>query len=110
MKNISIMNWIKNTILRLSQTQGNNLKKSVGNDVYNLTKYDKIQITDTTIIKLGKSGGYLLQNWNIKCNDKIIKEKYQISLNQQKHTALLLIQEHIFTTYRFCVYVYREKF
>ena len=26
-------------------------KVSVGNDVYNLTKYDKIQITDTTINK-----------------------------------------------------------
>ena len=43
---------------------------TVGNDTYNLTKYDKIQLTDTTIMKAGNTGGYLLQNWNIKCNDK----------------------------------------
>ena len=43
---------------------------SVGNDKYNLTNYNKIQITDTTIIKSPNNGGYLLQNWNIKCNDK----------------------------------------
>ena len=43
---------------------------SVGNNTYNLTKYDKIQTTDTTIIKNPNSGGYLLQNWVIKCNDK----------------------------------------
>ena len=34
----------KNTILRFDQTLQNYLKVSVGNDTYNLTKYDKIQI------------------------------------------------------------------
>ena len=58
------------TILRFNQTLQNYRKVSVGNDVYNLTKYDKIQITDTTIIKYPNTGGYLLQNWVIKCNDK----------------------------------------
>ena len=38
----------KNTILRFNQTLQNYLKVSVGNDIYNLTKYSKIQITDTT--------------------------------------------------------------
>ena len=33
-------------------------------------KYDKIQITDTTTTKTPISGGYLLQIWTIKCNDK----------------------------------------
>ena len=33
-------------------------------------KYDKIQVTDTTIIKAPNSGGYLLRNWNIKSNGK----------------------------------------
>ena len=61
---------VKNTIVRFNQTLQNYLKVSVGNDIYNLTKYDKILLTDTTIMKSGNSGGYLLQNWNIKCNDK----------------------------------------
>ena len=58
------------TLLRFNQTLSNYLKVSVGNNTYNLTKYDKILLTDTTVIKTGNSGGYLLQNWNIKCNDK----------------------------------------
>ena len=60
----------KNTILRFNQTLQNYLKIPVGNDTYMLTKYNKFQLKDTTIIKSGNKGGYLLQNWNIKCNDK----------------------------------------
>ena len=60
----------KNAILRFNQTLENYLKVSVGNDTYNLTKYDRIQIKDTTIIKYPNTGGYLLQNCVIKCNDK----------------------------------------
>ena len=60
----------KITSLRFIQTLENYLKASVGNDIYNLTKYDKIQITDTTIINTPNSGGYRLQNWVIKCNGK----------------------------------------
>ena len=40
----------KNTILRFNQTLQIYLAVSVGNDTYDLTKYDKIQITDTTHI------------------------------------------------------------
>ena len=58
------------TLFRFNQTLQNYLKVFVGNDTYNLTKYNKIRITDTTIIKMEKSGGYLLQNWNINCNDR----------------------------------------
>ena len=47
----------KITILRFNQTLQNYLKVSVENDTYNLNKYDKIQITDTTIIKSPNSGG-----------------------------------------------------
>ena len=50
----------KNTVLRFSQTLENYLKVSVGTDTYNLTKYNKIQLTDTKIIKTGTSGGHLL--------------------------------------------------
>ena len=58
------------TILRFNQTLENYRKASVGDDTNNLTEYDKIQITDTTIIKYPTTGGYLLKNWVIKCNDK----------------------------------------
>ena len=44
-----------------------NLKVSVGNDTFNLTKYDKIQITGITFLKYPNTGGYLLQNYVIKC-------------------------------------------
>ena len=50
----------KNTIVRFNQTLQNYLKVSVGNDVYILTKYNKIQITDITTMKAGNSGGFLL--------------------------------------------------
>ena len=43
---------------------------TVGNYTYILTKYDKIQITDTTEFKFPNVGGDLLQKWNIKCNNK----------------------------------------
>ena len=58
------------TIVRFNQTLQNYLKVSVGNDTYNLTKYNKNQLTDTTIMKAGNTGRYLLQNWKIFCNDK----------------------------------------
>ena len=60
----------KNTILRFNQTLQNYLKISVGIDTYNLTKYDRIRLTDTTVMKAENTGSYLLQNWIIKCNDK----------------------------------------
>ena len=44
-------------ILRFNTTLQNYLKVSIGNYTYNLTKYDKIQITDTTIIKNPKNAG-----------------------------------------------------
>ena len=58
------------TLLRFNQTLENYLKRSVGNDTYILTKYDKIQIIDTTEIKYLNIGSDLLQKWNIKCNIK----------------------------------------
>ena len=62
----------KNTVLRFNQTLQNYLKVSVGNDTYNLTKYDKIQIADTTEMRYPNIGSDLLQKWNIKCNNKKI--------------------------------------
>ena len=57
------------SVLRFNQTLENKLKVSVGNDTYNLTKDDKNQIIDTTIIKSGDSGGYLSPYWKNICND-----------------------------------------
>ena len=74
----------KNTFLRFNQTQGNYLKVSIGNGVYNLVKYKIIQITDTRKIKAPNTGGYLQQNWVIKCNDKINNGKTQNFLNSTK--------------------------
>ena len=74
----------KNTIVRFNQTLRNYLKVSIGNDTYNLTKYDKIQITDTTIMKYPNNGGYLLQNWVIECNDLNINGKIQNFLRLTK--------------------------
>ena len=67
----------KNTIIKFNQTLTNYLKVSVGNDNYNLTKYDKIQITDTTILKYPNQGGYLLPSWRIFCNDRNNSGKIQ---------------------------------
>ena len=54
------------TILRFNQTLENYLKVSVGNDTYNLTKYDKIQLTDVTEIRSPNIGYDLLPKWRIK--------------------------------------------
>ena len=60
----------KNTILRFNQTLQNYLKVSVGNDTYNLTKYNKIQLTDAAVMKAGNRGQSLLPYWKIVCNNK----------------------------------------
>ena len=76
------------TIVSFNQTLQNYLKASVGNDVFNITKYDRIQIPDTTIIKYRNTGDNLLQQRNTKCNDKISNgKKNKTLLNQQKQTA-----------------------
>ena len=60
----------ENTTFRFIQTIKNYDKVSVGNDTYNLTNYNKLQLTDATIIKAPNSGGYLLPSWKIVCNNK----------------------------------------
>ena len=49
-----------------------------------MTKYNKIQVTDNTIIKYLNSGGYLLQNWNLICNDKNNNGKIQNFIRSTK--------------------------
>ena len=59
------------TMLRFNKTLENYLKVSVGNDTYNLTKYNKLQIINMTEINSPNIGSDLLQKWHIKCNKKI---------------------------------------
>ena len=44
-------------------------------------------MTDTTIIKYPNNGGYLLQNWNIRCNDKNNNGKIQNFLRSTKTSS-----------------------
>ena len=60
----------KNTIVRFNQTLTNYLKVSVGSDIYHLTKYNKIQLTNETVLKYPNSGSYLLPLWTIVCSDR----------------------------------------
>ena len=60
----------KDTIVRLNVDSNDKyLKVNINNTTYNLQIYNKIKLTDSTVIKHPNSGGYLLQNWHIKCND-----------------------------------------
>ena len=78
----------KNTVLRFHQTLQNYLKVSVGNDTYNFTNYDRIQLADTTIIKYPKTGSNFLQIWVIECNDKNNCGRIQNFINSTKtHSA-----------------------
>ena len=72
----------KNTIVRFNQTLQNYLKVSVGSDIYHLTKYNKIQLTNETILKYPIAGSYLLPLWRIVCNDRNKMENKTISLNR----------------------------
>ena len=74
----------KNTVVRFNQTLENYLKVSVGKGTYNLTKYDKIQLTDTTVMKAGSTGGYLLPYWKVLCNDKNNNGKIQSFIKSTK--------------------------
>ena len=54
------------TILRFSQPLENYLKVSVGNDVYNLSKHDKIRLNNVTEIRYPNKGDSLLRKKRIK--------------------------------------------
>ena len=57
----------KNTFLGFNRTFEIFFKVSVGNDIYNLTKHNEIQITDTTEIKFPNTVSDLIQKWNTIC-------------------------------------------
>ena len=76
----------ENTLLRFNQ-RIMNFSKSVGNDTYNLTKFDKIQIIDTAEIKYPNIGSDLKQKWNIKCNNKINQTRITDFIKSTKITS-----------------------
>ena len=53
-----------------------------------MTKYNKIQLTDTTVLKAGNNGGYLLPYWRIECNDKINSGKITNFVKSTKTNSL----------------------
>ena len=77
----------KNTIVRFNQTLQNYLRVSVGSDKYNLTKNNKIQLTDITTMKSGNTGAYLLPFWKIICNDKNGNGKIQNFIKSTKSNS-----------------------
>ena len=60
----------KNRLVRFNHTLKNYLKVTVGGDIYNLTKYNKILLTDVTEIIYPESGHSLLPRWKIYCNNR----------------------------------------
>ena len=61
----------KNTLVRLNDDSNNRfLEVNNNNSTYNLQIYNKILLTDTTIIKFPNNGDSLLPNWHISCNDR----------------------------------------
>ena len=83
----------ENTILRFNQTLQNYLKVSIGDDVYNLSNFVKKQITNFSILSSPNTGGILLQQWNIKCNDENNNGKITNFIKSTKQIVQLETQE-----------------
>ena len=69
----------KNTILRHNQTLKNYLKISLGNDVYDLAKFDRMHITDTTVIRYPNEKDFYYNIGKKFVKIKILMERYRIS-------------------------------
>ena len=68
----------KDTLVRLNDNSNNRyLKVDINNSTYNLRVYNKILLTDITIIKYPNHGGYLLPGWRIFGNDRNNNGKIQ---------------------------------
>ena len=65
----------KGSIFRYNQSIQKRFKVQIGNTEYNLTIPDRFYRTHTTRGKNPNRGGWLLQQWNIKCIDTINRGK-----------------------------------
>ena len=81
------------SILRFNWTIRNNLKFAVGNKIYHLPKHNKERFIDNTNIKFTNTGGYILYNWLNNVLIKLMIEKYEHLINEQKQVALRKTQE-----------------
>ena len=70
----------KNTFVRFNQTLQNYLKVSVGNNTYNLTNFNKTNLTDITEIRSPNTSQMLLQKWLLKCLNKSYNAKLKTFL------------------------------
>ena len=75
----------KNTIIRLKDDSNKEyLKVDINNISYNLQIYNKILLTDSTIMKNPNTGLDLLQNWIFRCNDRNNSGKIQNFIKSTK--------------------------
>ena len=98
----------ESTILRLNDDSNEKyLQARVNNVDYNLQIYNKTQITDTTIMQNGNTGGYVLQKWLIECLDAVGSGKISNFIKTTKttvhHRRFRRVQ---ITSYWECFYVY----
>ena len=64
------------------------MKVNINNSTYNLQIYNKILLTDTTLIKYPNHGGYLLPSWRIFCDDRNNNGKIQNFIRSTKTSSL----------------------
>ena len=76
-----------NTIVRFNQSLQKYFKVSIGNDTYNLTKYDKRNIIDITEMRSPISGQSLLQKWILKCVNNNYNAKINTFLKSTTNTS-----------------------
>ena len=78
----------KDTLVRLHDNSYDRyLKVNINNSTYNLQIYNKILLTDKTIIKHPNNGGYLLPSWWIFCNDRNNNGKIQNFIRSTKTSS-----------------------
>ena len=75
------------TLLRFNQTVQKYLKVSVGGDIYHLTKYNKIKLTNETVLRYPNAGSYLLPLWRIVCSDRNGNGKQNIFIKSSKTSS-----------------------
>ena len=78
----------RDTIVRLNDDSNDRyIKVNIKNSTYNLQIYNKILLTDTTIMKNLNNVGYLLPSWRIFCNDRNNNGKIQNFIRSTKTSS-----------------------
>ena len=78
----------EDTIVRLNDDSNDKyLKINLNNLTYNLQIYNKILLTDTTLMKNSNNGGHLLPSWRKFCNDRNNNGKIQNFIRSTKTSS-----------------------